>query len=63
VDGIEWLADTLIPLPAGPDLPPDQIRAGIQQIVAEAFTAPEQPLFPPSKDGSETFITLPIVFE
>ncbi len=67
VDRIEWLADTLVPLESGdPDCPPDQIRAGIQHIVAETFmpAAEEQrALFPPSKDGTDTLVTLPLVFE
>ncbi len=61
---LEWLADTLVPLPAGPDLPADQIRAGIQQVLADALTGEtERTGFPPSQDGSDTFITLPIVFD
>ena len=66
--GLEWLADTLIPLPAGPDLPPDQIRAGAQKLIQDVLlgaitSSGGRDGFPPSKDGSDTFITLPIVFE
>ena len=68
VQGLEWLADTLVPLPAGPDLPSDQIRAGIQQVIQEALvggggSGAGRAAFPPSRDGSDTFITLPIVFD
>ena len=64
VQGLEWLADTLVPLPAGPDLPADQIRAGIQILIRDALLADSKSgRFPLSKDGEDTFITLPIVFE
>ena len=68
VQGLEWLTDTLVPLPAGPDLPADQIRAGIQQVIQEALvggggSGAGRAAFPPSRDGSDTFITLPIVFD
>ena len=64
VQGLEWLADTLVPLPAGPDLPADQIRAGIQILIRDALLAEgKSGRFPPSKNGEDTFITLPIVFD
>ena len=64
--GLEWLADTLVPLPAGPELPADQIRAGVQKLVQETLLGESgsgRAGFPPSKDGTDTFITLPIVFD
>lgn len=66
--GLEWVADTLVPLPAGPDLPPDQIRAAVQKLIqdtlmVEIADGEGRAGFPPSKDGSDTFITLPIVFD
>ena len=68
VIGLEWLADTLIALPAGPELPPDQIRAGAQKLIqdvlmGEITSRGGRAGFPPSKDGTDTFITLPIVFD
>lgn len=64
VMGLEWLADTLIPLPAGPDLPADQIRAGIQVLIRDALLARgKSGRFPPSNTGEDTYITLPIVFD
>lgn len=60
VAGLDWLVDTLVPLPAGPDLPADQIRAGIQTVVRDLLVEAQ---FPASQDGSESCITLPIVFD
>lgn len=60
VEEIEWLADTLIATSSGPEmLPKDQIRAGIQHVAAAELSRAK---FPPSSDGSNTEITLPIVF-
>uniref|UniRef100_A0A7R9V1D2 Prolyl 4-hydroxylase alpha subunit Fe(2+) 2OG dioxygenase domain-containing protein n=1 Tax=Chlamydomonas euryale TaxID=1486919 RepID=A0A7R9V1D2_9CHLO len=58
VDSLKFLADTLVPLPAGPDLPADQIRAGFQRVVVDALS---KCVFPAGGDDSE--ITLPVVFE
>ncbi|KAG1663604.1 hypothetical protein FOA52_009703 [Chlamydomonas sp. UWO 241] len=58
VESLKFLADTLVPLPAGPDLPPDQIRAGFQQVIVDAL---RNCMFPSAAGDSE--ITLPVVFE
>ena len=57
-DDIEWIADTLIPC-SRTELQKDQIRAGIQAVIQAEVSRAE---FPQSKDGSNSTITLPIVF-
>ncbi|GAX82162.1 hypothetical protein CEUSTIGMA_g9590.t1 [Chlamydomonas eustigma] len=64
---LEWLADTLIATPGPHGVPSDQVRAGMQQVISETLLgsadSPSNIRFPPSKDGTNTEITLPIVFE
>ena len=60
VGEIEWLADTLIARSTGTELlPTDQIRAGIQSVIAAELSRAG---FPLSSDGTDSTITLPIVF-
>ena len=55
---VDWLADTLIAVSSGSEmLAKDQIRAGIQSIIAAEVSRAK---FPPS--SADTVITLPIVF-
>jgi len=59
VTSIEVLADTLVALPSAP-VPPTMARAMVQQEVAVWL---EDACFPTTSDGSDSSITLPVVFE
>jgi hypothetical protein len=58
VSGVEFLADTLVPLPGAEEH--QSTRADIQYLVQQQLLGAQ---FPAARNGQDTFITLPLVFE